>query len=220
MRPFHARGGQYVAELDQAERVVLAQVTEDVLRMLLAETGHDGSPGGPADDGAGGAAMPPWPTGGADRAPRDPAVRRLVPDASHDDADLVDEFRRLTQGELVDTKVQRLALLVERLLTGASRDAPGDGVVVVARDEAARVAGALTDVRLVLAERLGLRTDEQVEGLYDEVVAAAGDGPEEAEDGDGPGPELRLLAGVFLLAGWLQESLVELMLDELRGRSG
>ncbi|WP_087471616.1 DUF2017 family protein [Cellulosimicrobium cellulans] len=146
--------------------------------------------------------------------PPDPAVRRLLPDAS-DDVEVAAEFRRFTQDDLAARKVGRLVRLA-RLLVDAE---PAEvAPFAVARDDAEDVAGALTDVRLVLAERLGLRTDEQVEGLYDELDREGDDGPDDGEVGGAP---RRFLVSVFLLTGLLQESLVDGMLADLRaGRDG
>ncbi|MBD8078024.1 DUF2017 family protein [Cellulosimicrobium arenosum] len=211
MTPFGAGPLGYVAELEPSERIVLAQLAGDVAQMLQdqggAGRGRDGGPVGDLDD-ADTAWVPPGWNGpapdAATPAPRDPAVRRLLPDASTD-AGVAAEFRRFTQAELADEKVGRLVLLAQMLVDGEPATA---APFVVARDVAQRVAAALTDVRLVLAQRLELETDEQVEDLYDEL--AAQDVPD-----DDAGPR-RFLVSVFLLTGLLQESLVEEMLTDLR----
>ncbi|WP_265523226.1 DUF2017 family protein [Oerskovia flava] len=200
MRPFRADGDRYVAEVGPDERYALWRVTADVVEMLAPHASGQGGPASAAEPGSGqlddllGTA---WSSGPV-APPTDPALRRLVPDASREDDAVGQEFRRLTQADLVDEKSERLRHLAR--LLGA-----GDAVVVQ-RADADRFAGALTDLRLVLAERLGLTTDEQVERLYDDVVAGRARGSDAR----------RAFAGVFLLAGWLQESLVGLMLDQLR----
>lgn len=221
MRPFRPEALGYVAELEPSERIVLAQVAGDVAQMLQDEVGPRGGLGG--DPAADGAWTPPGWTGpapagrpdGAEGAPSDPAVRRLLPDAS-DDADVAAEFRRFTQADLASEKVDRLVLLGQMLVDGEPAAA---APFVVPRDTARRVAGALTDVRLVLAERLDLRTDAQVEGLYDELDAEGDEGPELDEDLDGRAAR-RFLVSVFLLTGLLQESLVDGMLADLRAGHG
>ncbi|MCB7136422.1 DUF2017 family protein [Cellulosimicrobium marinum] len=213
MRPFRAESRGYVAELEPSERIVLAQLAGDVAQMLQTEV-PDGPGAGPVPDGAW---VPPGWTGpvpsaaGQGPVPQDPAVRRLLPDASDED-EVAQEFRRLTQDDLAAQKVGRLVLLGQMLVDGEPASA---APFVVPRDAARRVAGALTDVRLVLAERLGLRTDAQVEGLYDELDAEGDDGPD--LDGDVEGRAARrFLVSVFLLSGLLQESLVDGMLADLR----
>ncbi|MBN0040167.1 DUF2017 family protein [Cellulosimicrobium cellulans] len=223
MRPFRAEAQGYVAELEPSERIVLAQLAGDVAQML--QEGLPGrAPGAHREPGEGApddAWSPPGWTGpvpgghgsGA-TPPPDPAVSRLLPDAS-DDVEVAAEFRRFTQDDLAARKVGRLVLLGRTLVDSEPTEA---APFVVTREDAEDVAGALTDVRLVLAERLGLRTDEQVEGLYDELDREGDDGP---DDGEGGGAPRRFLVSVFLLTGLLQESLVDGMLADLRaGRGG
>ena len=223
MRPFRAEDLGYVAELEPSERIVLAQLAGDVAQMLQEEVPDGATPGGAGDDAPwsppGWTGPPPTAPAAAEgpgdadprgHGPGDPAVRRLLPDASDDPA-VAGEFRRFTQRDLAAEKVGRLVLLAQMLVDGEpTTTAP----FVVPRDAARRVAGALTDVRLVLADRLDLRTDEQVEGLYDELQDEDDDGP-----GDGGGPR-RFLVSVFLLTGLLQESLVDGMLADLRAGHG
>jgi len=220
VRPFRPEAHGYVAELEPSERIVLAQLAGDVAQML--QEGLPGRPPGTSGEGAPDDAWSPpgWtgpvPGGHASDAtpPPDPAVRRLLPDAS-DDVEVAAEFRRFTQDDLAARKVGRLVLLGRTLVDSEPTEA---APFVVVREEAEDVAGALTDVRLVLAERLGLRTDEQVEGLYDELDREGDDGPDGAEVGGAP---RRFLVSVFLLTGLLQESLVDGMLADLRaGRGG
>jgi hypothetical protein len=231
VRPFRPEALGYVAELVPSERIVLAQVAGDVAQMLQDEVGDhaDGSAGfvgapDGADDVHDSAWTPPGWTGpppaaagtgpvASEGTPADPAVRRLLPEAS-DDAEVAAEFRRFTQGDLAAEKVGRLVLLGQMLVDGEPASA---APFVVPRDVARRVAGALTDVRLVLAERLDLRTDAQVEGLYDELDAEGEDGPDIDDDGLAA---RRFLVSVFLLTGLLQESLVDGMLADLRAGHG
>ncbi len=114
--------------------------------------------------------------------PQDPALHRLLPDASRD-PELAAELRRYTEGELRITKVAKL-----RRLRVAIEQAEPDLVVVPS--EAADVAAALTDVRLVLGSRLGLETDEQAEDLDALVV----DADEPADDAEAT---RRFLASVY-----------------------
>ncbi|BDZ40855.1 hypothetical protein GCM10025865_01540 [Paraoerskovia sediminicola] len=214
---------------------MLAQVLADVAQMLgtvegdTDRTDDDGRPAGAAAPGdpAGPVErtevpldeLPPHglPSEGsaAPGLPADPALARLLPDGSHDDADVSSEFRRLTQHDLVDRKTAALMLLANLLL--AEEPEPGTRApLLVRREDAGAVAAALTDLRLVLAARLGIETDAQVEAVHEELVAGspdegAADGP---DDGAGAGPR-RFFASVFATAGWLQDSLVEGMLGDL-----
>lgn len=105
----------------------------------------------------------------AERDARDPAIRRLVPDAYRDDADAAAEFRRLTQDDilerrLTDAGVVRASLRRDgRDLDPAELDRTQaeDALVVELTPE---VAGAwlrtLAALRLVLAERLGVTGED------------------------------------------------------------
>ncbi len=170
--------------------------------------------------------------------PQDPAVQRLLPDAHDEDADVAAEFRHLTQTDLAAGKVARLVAFADAIdPPDVLPDDPRDGAeLVVPRESAQEFAGALTDVRLVLAERLGLVDDADVETLHDDVLSGLDDDEEDDDgdetDDDAPdeyagwervgltGRERRYWGGVFVAAGFAQESLVDEMLADLRaGRS-
>ena len=85
----------------------------------------------------------------------DPAVERLFPVAYRDDPDAAAEFRRYTRSGLVDTKTAKAGAVAAALLAGAD----DDGTIDLADDEAERWLPVLTDLRLVVAERLGIRND-------------------------------------------------------------
>ena len=61
-----------------------------------------------------------------DDAIDDEAVARLVPDAYRDDAAASDEFRRLTQGDLLDRRRDDAALVLSTLRRDGVRLRPGD----------------------------------------------------------------------------------------------
>lgn len=197
MRPFISGPKGYTAELEPVECRVLADLAEDVAVMVTA--------------GANPVTVPGWVPDGWSHAveptsrPADPAVRRLLPAASTDEG-IAAEFRRLATAEIIDRKNAGLCVLAG-LLRGGSP-------VVVARPQADAVAGALTDIRLVLAERLHLSTDAEVEALYEEMSASLPSPRRRAARGDVVAR--RHLIAVFLVAGLLQESLVEGMLTDLR----
>lgn len=195
MRAFRRQRGRFVAGLDAGERAVVASVVADVAELLGAgrfedRRGDDASaPAGPGGWTLRTAPVPP---------PQDPAVRRLLPDASRDDPEVAGEFRRLTEDDLRARKIARLRDLWTSLVDGE----PGwpEHALVVAPQDADDVAAALTDLRLVLGERLELRTDADSEALYDAPVS-------EPED------DVRAyLASVYGALSWLQESLLAVML--------
>ncbi len=102
---------------------------------------------------------------------RDPALDRLLPVAHRGDEKVAAEFRRLTEHDLRDRKAANLTAAIEAL-----RGATGDHLELT-KEQAGAVAVALTDARLVLGERLGLRTDEDTQSLELMVRDARPGGP-------------------------------------------
>jgi hypothetical protein len=205
VKPFRVRGGLAVAELDHDERTVVARIVADVGLLLGGEVF--------------GMERAPWET----ETPRDlleyltnfeahlsepddPAILRLLPNAAPTDREVSDEFRRYTEPDLRTLKVARL----RRIWSQLSEDGP---TWEVAEDEAMDTAAALTDVRLVLASRLGVVTDEGAERLHVEVALA-----QRADDGGVVGMTLereRVWLGMLYEAlTWLQDSLVAFVMGE------
>jgi hypothetical protein len=85
----------------------------------------------------------------------DPALARLFPNAYPDDADAASEFRRYTREGLVERKSANSGLVAAALMS-----ADKAGRLTVERDDAERWLPALTDLRLVLAQRLGIERDD------------------------------------------------------------
>jgi hypothetical protein len=81
-------------------------------------------------------------------------VQRLLPDAYRDDPDAQDEYRTMTEADLASRKVANARLIAAAL-------APGEWPRTVELDEGAAVRWmrSLTDIRLVLASRIGIRSD-------------------------------------------------------------
>ena len=91
--------------------------------------------------------------------PDDPAFRRLLPDAYPDDAAASAEFRRFTADGLAERKEINARLVVESLDSDASAGSRGQVDVLLDAAGAAAWLRAITDVRLVLAARLGIEQD-------------------------------------------------------------
>ncbi|MFQ6173052.1 DUF2017 domain-containing protein [Oryzobacter sp. R7] len=123
---------------------------------------------------------------------RDPALDRLLPTANRVDDEAAAEFRRLTETGLRQRKAGALA--------EAAATLRHDDRLRLSEAEARAFLVALTDVRLVLGERMGLRTDEDLETL--ERAAT------ELEDDDPLGYAL----AVYDFLTWLQETLASAML--------
>jgi hypothetical protein len=195
--------GEVRVRLGDGERRVLHDVFTEV-RDLLED------PAAPPDEDSLAALVG---IGTAVRPPDDPALARLLPDAHRDDPEAAAEFRRYTESGLRTRKRDGLRLALRSLDRGAP--------VHLDAAEARAWLVALTDVRLVLAERIGLRTDddhavlEQVVAQLAEAGDEAGDGGHGA-DGDDPadasaGERLAMTLALYDFLAWLQETLVEAM---------
>lgn len=175
-RAFQRRNGQLVAWLDVDERAVVAQLAEQV-REIVAPVGSAGGEGGHAGEvdpfdaivaGLGtlstdvGSPDPERSTGLDEE--RDPALDRLFPAGHRGDPLEAREFRRLTEGSLRQRKADNLATLIRVVERPSANPADPDELALDVGEAVAAVV-ALTDVRLVMGERLGLRTDDDAERL-------------------------------------------------------
>lgn len=227
MRGFAWDGGAVVAHLDDEERTVMARIVADVGLLLGGEpfgaggeqpfphadashsetAGEDAPHSSIADEVAAYLAR----LGEAVREPDDPAVLRVLPNAAPTDREAADEFRRLTEPDLRSLKVGRLRRMWEQL----SEDGPD---WEVAADDAPGTAAALTDVRLVIAERLGLETDHDAERLSTEVALAAHAMETGADRELDIEPERVWLGMLYGALTWLQGSLVECLMGAGAGQ--
>ena len=94
--------------------------------------------------------------GGGESLSADPAVARLLPDAYADDAEASSEFRRLTEHSLADRKIANSRVVVTGLLAAQAAEFELD-----AEAQQAWIR-TLTDIRIVLAARLGIETDDDL----------------------------------------------------------
>jgi hypothetical protein len=194
-RAFKRKGDRFVARLDEVEREVVVDLLEQT-HEFLAPVPREPT-GDPFDDLVAGLGLPRLSDAGDNAPPasRDPALERLLPSAHRDDPQLAAEFRRLTEHGLRERKAANLATAISALQT------PEGDKVMLDQEQAQAMVVALTDVRLLLGERLGLRTDEDADALQDGLEAASEDDP-------------RLhLAAYYDFTTWLQESLTQALLD-------
>ena len=203
-RGFKKRHGAYVAKLDAVERGLVVGLMEQVRELVEPAPVPEptDSPEGGGDEfdrivaGLGGigmgislAADDQVQLAGGVPAPRDPALDRIFPTANREDDQIAAEFRQLTEQGLrarktanLDTAIAALAHLEEQKVT-------------LDQAQAVALVIALTDVRLVLGERLGLKQDHDLE-LIEEQVSSL-------EEDD---PAVYALA-VYDFLTWLQETL-------------
>lgn len=182
---FHRDGETYVARLDDNERAILVdlmaqtyavvapperETTGDAFTDLVAQLGEAPDP--------------------QEVSERDPVLRRLLPDGHRDDPTAAQEFRSATERSLRDRKAGNLRVAMAAL-EGSSDD------VRLTRDQALATMLALADVRLALAERLGIVDEQASDELTREVEAL-----------QGPPTDPRLVGGIYYdFLTWLQEGL-------------
>lgn len=131
------------------------------------------------------------------KEPSDRALRRLLPNVVKDDGAASLEFRQLTERSLRESKIGALR--------AAALDLDKDELVLTAAD-ARHWSTALNDVRLVLAERLDIRDEADADHVHQMQDWS------QAEDVES------YLALVYNFTTWLQESLVQAMLQSLETR--
>ncbi|MDQ2757768.1 MAG: DUF2017 domain-containing protein [Actinomycetota bacterium] len=190
-RGFKRKGEVFVARLDANERGVVAGLMEQT-RVLLAPAERE-STGDPFEDlvvglGVSLAAEDQLETPDGPEE-RDPALDRLLPTAHRGDDQVAAEFRRLTEHDLRDRKATNLATAIVAL------GRPTGDRLELSRDEAQATMIALTDTRLLLGERLGLRTDEDAAGLEERLAGLDDDDP------------TLYAVSFYEFLTWLQESL-------------
>ena len=125
-----------------------------------------------------------------DSPPEDEVLHRLLPNAYQDQADSA-EFRRYTESTLRNKK-QAHAMAMRMHIKAAV-----DGVIELDHDSANAWLGAMNDVRLALGVRLKVE-----ENTHQELELLAPDDP------------MRGVYAVYSWLGWLQESLIDALMDE------
>jgi len=181
VKPFkRRRRGGLTATFEVGEAHLLASLAGQVVELLRDRNGAEESDADPlaAQLGMGGPSLPP----------EDPVLQRLLPDAYRDDPEDAGEFRRFTERSLTSVKVLNAETLIGSLVDGGLTfgempdelmNGEGDPVEVELDGEEVQAwLRALTDIRLSLAVRLGIETDEDtmlVSASEDAAVAAMSD---------------------------------------------
>lgn len=165
-------GGRLVAHLETSETDLLVFLLDELLSLVSP------TPVGQAEDFFAHLQAqwdaPPVPVS------TDPATSRLFPDAFPDDEQASADFRRFTEQNLRITRTARVEVLRRTLAASA-------GDISLAVDEGHEVLQVLTDLRLVLGTRIGIRDDADHVG------------------------EGGVALDVYHWLTWLQESLVQAM---------
>jgi hypothetical protein len=186
-KPTHQGGAALT--LDSVEASILRSLTVQLLELI----GPGDEPAADADPLAG------LFTEGPSKAPQDPALARLFPDAYSEGpeaAEYSSEFRRFTENDLRTRKRENCLALV-RSLDRAPVGRQGDVELELDADGCRSWLGALNDLRLTLGTRLEI-TDDDGEELY------------QLPDDDPRKPQTM----AYLWLGWLEESLLEVLMDD------
>jgi len=183
-----AKGGAALA-LDSVEASILRSLTVQLLELI-----------GPGDEPAADAdPLAALFAEGPSKAPQDPALARLFPDAYSEGPEADEysaEFRRFTENDLRARKREDCLALI-RSLDRAPVGRQGDVQLKLDADGCRSWLGALNDLRLTLGSRLEVSDDEDSEGLY------------QLPDDDPRKPQTM----AYLWLGWLEESLLEVLMD-------
>ena len=207
-RAFVPDGDRLVALLDEDEREVVAGLCAQVAALVAPTTMAKGEPvdsfeaivaglgdlSTDTEHGAAGVEVPDRAFGLAED--RDPALDRLFPTGNREDEQEAAEFRRFTEQGLRSRKHANLMTLIRTI------EATVDDEWSLTRTQAPAVMIALTDVRLVMGERLGLRTDDDAARL-EEII----------DDLDPDDPAVFALS-IYDFLTWLQESLTQALMTE------
>jgi hypothetical protein len=191
------KGGISVA-FGQRETALLHSMVTD-LETLVGSVEADGEGEESGAAGGGDPLAAALGIGTSTSAPADPALARLFPDGYTDDDEGSADFRRYTQLGLRDARQARIAVVLDTLSagtraagTGSTGTRSGTDRRVLDTAQAEAWLGVLTDLRLVLGERLEVTED------LDELMAGL------AED-----DPRRSALMVYDWLGWLQETLVQ-----------
>ncbi|PZU45382.1 MAG: DUF2017 domain-containing protein [Arsenicicoccus sp.] len=190
-RAFRRKGERLVASFDAEEIMIVTHVLRLTRDFVAPERPETGDPFLDLVAGLGDEVDP--------TEPSDPALRRLLPSASRDDEEQAAEFRRLTEHGLRQRKAATLSTAI------AALEAAEPPRLELDLDQGRALAVALTDARLILGERLGLRTDEDSERLHEELEAALS-GRSELD------PALAQKMAYYDFLSWVQESVTTAMM--------
>ncbi|HKY57072.1 MAG TPA: DUF2017 domain-containing protein [Aeromicrobium sp.] len=174
MTPFKARRrGGMTATFDPAEAGVIANLAGQVIELLRDRNGAQVTDADPLVSELG--------LGGPSQPPEDPVLQRLLPDAYRDNPDDSAEFRRFTESALTSAKVANAETVLATLVAGGldlTDESATQVEIELGPDEVQAWLRSLTDVRLSLAVRLGIETEEDamlLENSSDQALVAMGE---------------------------------------------
>jgi len=185
---WHRRSKRVIATFTGFEADLLRSLTSQLVELLRNEQAAPTDSEDPLE------AMMDF--SGPTTEPEDPVLRRLFPTAYPDDEEAAGDFRRYTERGLSTAKVANAGAVIESLVRGGMDpdDPDADTAPVEVELDPGEVQSwlrSLTDLRLALAVRLGIETDEDAE-------AAA-----ESDD-----EQTVVMSDIYDWLGYVQETLV------------
>ncbi|GAA1178428.1 DUF2017 family protein [Nesterenkonia xinjiangensis] len=206
---FRATSHGYRADLDAHERRLLSSLCGDVIDLLQSRTdevAEDSAEPVTDEDAESTQHLRQDPVlahfsaelaglGGSEvlDAPRDEVLARLLPAASRD-PEQAGQLRRLAEASLRESKIADLR--TARMLLESSP-------VQLAEDQAPLFGRAINDVRLTLATRMEIRTEEDAERVHRAAVSGRVKNTE------------TFMAEIYTFITWLQETLFTAMVEFL-----
>lgn len=190
MRRFERDGDVMVTTMQPSEVELLGSLIDQMLAMLRDSDPREDTAGDTDDDD-------PFTLWARDLAadpdepeiPDDPALQRLFPNAYPHDPEASSDFRRFTQGDMWQSKIVA-AVTVQQALTDTEA---GTLPLQIGPDQVEAWLKCLTNLRLVLAARLGIEDSESAE----RVASLSDDDPR------------AFMVSVYEWLGFAQETLVD-----------
>ncbi len=172
------RSGRFVLRLEPVERMLMISLCEQIIELVAPdETDPDADPLAAAV-GIDAAAM----------TPEDPVLLRLFPEAYSEDPAASSDFRRFTERDLRQAKLNHAETVLDCLERSSEK-------LLIPVALGPSWLGFMNDVRLALGERIGIDDD-----FHEEVADLPEDDPRLA------------MVGVYDWFTYLQDSLVQIML--------
>ncbi|MFP7696598.1 DUF2017 family protein [Trueperella sp. LYQ143] len=217
MMAFHREHNGIYAAVDEGERRALAGMARDVVVLLGSDVEHECErrsqqidPDDPfaefeadladiADsiaDESDGLALPRL-------VPVDDAVARLLPDMS-EDPDEAQQLRELTEDTVAAAKIENLVTFYLGLMAIPE----GESRFRISYEDGPAWLAALNDIRLVLATRLQIDSEQEAEEIYQRASVFMSPHPQVAEDFPEVTSSDDMLAVLYAMTTWWQDSLL------------
>lgn len=189
---FHPSDGGYRSELDLEARLIIGRISSEIVTLLDA----------PANDAD---LLHALALDERREEPEDPALRSLLPQMS-DDPHEAAALRTLTEDTLRLTKSERLVRIMESLEDLAATQ---DDALEIHAEHAWEWLCALNDMRLVLAQRLEVKSPQDAEGVTRRAEAFLTGTGRGSQTGQPQSHSEDVIAALYAIVTWWQDSLLQ-----------